>query len=149
MIPLSSDLKFLLQYGYTDQIWHFRTVVNAIKSSIPDQFLFSDVRFASSLTSSILSVVSAHAASSVNNMEKSVSGSWLISGSSIDVKSYISWACFFNPQRGIACFRPGTRYIVGTHDMWWIVVEIRRGKHDSTSWIDTQHTYILCNRFKK
>ena len=46
-------------------------------------------------------------------------------------------------------FRRGTRYIVGAHDMWWIVVEIYRGKHDSTSWISTQHTYNLCNRFKK
>jgi hypothetical protein len=33
--------------------------------------------------------------------------------------------------------------------MWWIVVEIRRGKHDSTSWIGTQHMHILCNRLKK
>ena len=46
-------------------------------------------------------------------------------------------------------FRRKTRYIVGTHDMWQIVVEIRRGKYDSTSWIGTQHTHILCNRFKK
>ena len=54
---------------------------------------------------------------------------------------YISWACFFNPHRGIACFfRRGTRYIVGTHDMWWIVVDIRRGKHDD--WY-TAHVYFV------
>jgi len=35
----------------------------------------------------------------------------------------------------------GTRYIVGKH-MWWIVVEIRRGKHDGTSWFGTQHMYM-------
>jgi hypothetical protein len=45
-------------------------------------------------------------------------------------------------------FRRGTRYIVGTHDTWWIVVEIRRGKHDSTSRFGTKHMHILCNRFK-
>jgi hypothetical protein len=38
---------------------------------------------------------------------------------------------------------------MGTHDMCWIVVVIRREKHDSTSWIGTRHTYILCNRFEK
>jgi hypothetical protein len=34
-----------------------------------------------------------------------------------------------------------TRYIVGNHDMWWKSVA---RKHDSTSWIGIQHTYILC-----
>jgi hypothetical protein len=38
----------------------------------------------------------------------------------------------------LAMVRHGTRYTVETHDMWWIVVEIRCGKHDSTSWIGTQ-----------
>ena len=62
---------------------------------------------------------------------------------------HISWACFFNPQCGIACLQLRNTLYSGNPDMWWIVVEIRRGKHDSTSWIGTEHTYILCNRFKK
>jgi hypothetical protein len=43
---------------------------------------------------------------------------------------------------------PGTALELAS-DTTPIVVEIRRGKYDSPSWIGTQHTHILCNRFKK